>query len=126
MDTLSPGERRIVYARLVRGWADMTARGHQVDAQWTWLMAAHVVGQHAPELHFDSHRRMLRLARQTRDWPEVLGQLLRIALLPLGHLARRIPEGNIGRSTVPITQAMQPPDEVQVLVDWATLATKLP
>ena len=54
-------------------------------------MAAHVVGQHSPSLHLDSHRRMLGLARETRDWPEAAGQLLRLLLLPLGHLLDRIP-----------------------------------
>lgn len=126
MDTLSLAERRIVYARLVRGYADTAAGGHALAAQWTWLEAAHVVGQHDVGMHFDSHRRMLALARDTRDWKEVAGQVVRLALLPLGHLLRRIPTGNIGRATVPITREMQPPDTVQVLIDWATLATKLP
>lgn len=126
MDLLSPGERRIVYARLVRGYADTAAAGKPLDSQWDWLMAAHVVGQHDPAMHFDSHRRMLALARATRDWGEAAGQLLRIALLPLGHLLRRIPAGNIGRATVPVTQVMQPPERVQLLIDVATLATKLP
>jgi hypothetical protein len=126
MDSLTLDERRVVYARLVRGVADTAVAGQDRDAQWTWLMAAHVVGQRAPSLHFDSHRRMLKLARETRDWREVLGQLLRIALLPLRHLLRRIPAGNIGRATVPVTQVMQPPETVQVLIDWATLATRLP
>jgi hypothetical protein len=125
MNTLTRAERRIVYARLIRGYADSAAEA-EVEARWTWLMAAHVVGQHQVGLHFDSHRRMLVLARATRDWREVIGQLARLALLPLGHLLRRIPLGNVGRSTVPITQAMQPPDPVQVLIDWATLAAKLP
>ena len=126
MALLTPDERRIVYARLVRGFAETAAAGEGRELQWTWLMAAHVVGQHEVALHFDSHRRMLELARETRDWREVTGQLLRIALLPLGHLLRRIPLGNIGRSTVPVTQVMQPPETVQVLIDWATLATRLP
>ena len=126
MDSLTLHERRVVYARLVRGFADTALAEIDLDAQWTWLMAAHVVGQHEPALHFDSHRRMLALARQTRDWKEVAGQLLRIALLPLGHLLRRIPAGNIGRATVPVTQVMRPPETVQVLIDWATLATRLP
>lgn len=125
MSTLSPAERRVAYARLVRGHAD-AANGEQPELQWNWLMAAHVVGQHHPGLHFDSHRRMLVLATRTQDWKEVLGQLVRIALLPLGHLLRRIPTGNIGRSTVPVTREMQPPETVQVLIDWATLAAKLP
>ena len=126
MDLLTAAERRIVYARLVRGQADVAAASQPFDVQWTWLEAAHVVGQHDVAMHFDSHRRMLALARATRDWKEVFGQLARLALLPLGHLLRRIPAGNIGRSTVPITRAMQPPETVQVLIDWATLATRLP
>ena len=126
MDHLSPDERRIVYARLVRGYADTAAVGQPAEAQWEWLMAAHVVGQHDAGLHFDSHCRMLELARRSRDWREAAGQVLRIALLPLGHLLGRIPVGNIGRATVRVTQAMQPPEAVQVLIDVATLATKLP
>ncbi|MCC2675389.1 MAG: hypothetical protein K0R58_2336 [Ramlibacter sp.] len=126
MDLMTPDERRIVYARLVRGFVETAAARERRELQWTWLMAAHVVGQHEPLLHFDSHRRMLWLARETRDWGEVMGQLLRIALLPIGHLLRRIPTGNIGRATVPVTQAMQPPETVQVLIDWARLATRLP
>jgi hypothetical protein len=89
-------------------------------------MAAHVVGQHQVSLHFDSHRRMLALARETRDWGEVAGQLLRMALLPLGHLLGRIPLGNIGRSTVPVTARMEPPEAVQRLIDWAVLAVRIP
>ena len=126
MDLMTPDERRIVYARLVRGFAETAAAREPRELQWTWLMAAHVVGQHEALLHFDSHRRMLDLARHTRDWSEVIGQLLRIALLPLGHLLRRIPAGNIGRATVPVMRVMEPPDAVQVLIDWATLATRLP
>jgi hypothetical protein len=125
MHSLNTAERRVVYARLVRGCDDLAGQGHGPEAQWTWLQAAHVVGQHHPGLHFDSHKRMLVLARRTRDWGEVGGQLLRIALLPLGHLLRRIPAGNIGRSTVPVTLEMRPPETVQVLIDWATLATRL-
>jgi len=126
MDHLSPDERRIVYARLVRGHADTASAGQPLQMQWNWLMAAHVVGQHDAALHFDSHCRMLALARRSRDWREVAGQLLRIALLPLGHLLRRLPAGNIGRATVPALQPMQPPEAVQLLIDVATLATKLP
>jgi hypothetical protein len=126
MDDLTPQERRIAYARLVRGFVEACAGAAGFEARWTWLMAAHVVGQHEPGLHFDSHRRMLRLAGEAHDWSEVAGQLLRIALLPVGHLLHRIPRGNIGRATVGVTQAMEPPEPVQVLVDWAVLATKLP
>ena len=88
-------------------------------------MAAHVVGQHSPSLHLDSHRRMLGLARETRDWPEAAGQLLRLLLLPLGHLLDRIPLGNLWRSTVGITEPMTPPEPIQLLIDIATLEAQL-
>lgn len=118
-----PAERPLVYARLLGGFEAQPA--DEYELRWNWLMAAHVVGQHDVRLHFDSHRRMLGLARHAQDWPEMFGQLLRIALLPLGHLLGRIPFGNIGRSTVGVTQRMDPPEPVQRLIDWATLADRL-
>jgi hypothetical protein len=123
--SLTLDERRAVYARLVNQSAGQPGP-EPVAGHWTWLMAAHVVGQHDVAMHFDSHRRMLALAWRTRDWNEVCGQLLRVGLLPLGHLLGRIPVGNVGRSTVPVTQAMEPPETVQLLIDCATLAAKLP
>ena len=123
MNIFQPVERPLVYARLLRGFETQPAE--HAELRWNWLMAAHVVGQHDVRLHFDSHRRMLGLARHEQDWPEVLGQLLRIALLPLGHLLDRIPLGNIGRSTVGVTQRMEPPEPVQRLIDWAMLADRL-
>ena len=126
MHTLRPSERPQVYERLLRGFAEVVPTAFSREERWAWLMAAHVVGQHQVGLHFDSHRRMLALARETRDWPEVAGQLLRLALLPLGHLLRRIPLGNVGRSTVGVTQVMEPPEGVQRLIDWAVLGVRMP
>jgi hypothetical protein len=126
MDFFAAAERPLVYERLIREFAAPRAGTQDVEARWNWLMAAHVIGQHEARLHFDSHRRMLALARETRDWCEVAGQLLRIALLPLGHLLGKIPAGNIGRSTVAVTQAMEPPESVQRLIDWAVLAVRMP
>jgi len=126
MQNLAAAERPLVYARLVDGAAATDPSTRTLEERWTWLMAAHVVGQHQVGLHFDSHRRMLELAHETRDWREVAGQLLRIGLLPLGHLLGRIPRGNIGRATVGVIEAMEPPEAVQRLVDWATLAVRIP
>lgn len=123
---LPAAERPLVYERLVRGFAAVPPSGESLEERWVWLMAAHVVGQHHVGLHFDSHRRMLGLARETRDWAEVAGQVLRIALLPLGHLLGRIPKGNIGRATVGVTRVMEPPEAVQRLIDWAVLAVRIP
>ena len=90
-----------------------------LEARWTWLMAAHVVGQPVAALHVDSHRRMLRLAVRTRDWPEAAGQVFRLALVPLGHALGRLPAGNVGRATVNAFRPMQPGPAVRALIAWA-------
>ena len=126
MHSLPLAERPLVYERLVRGFAGAGGSALSLEERWSWLMAAHVVGQHHVGLHFDSHRRMLGLAHEARDWGEVAGQLLRIALLPLGHLLGKIPQGNIGRATVGVTRVMEPPEAVQRLIDWAVLAVRIP
>jgi hypothetical protein len=126
MDALPPAERPLVYECLVAGFAAVRPSPEQLEERWNWLMAAHVVGQHRFDLHVDCHRRMLGLARESRDWGELAGQAQRLALLPVGHLTGRIPKGNTGRSTVGMTQVMEPPEAVQRLVDWAVLAVRIP
>jgi hypothetical protein len=84
-----------------------------LEERWTWLMAAHVVGQAQFGLHCDSHVRMLGLAWRTRDLPEVAGQLLRLALVPVGHALGRLPQGNVGRATVHALRPMKPPAPVR-------------
>ena len=126
MHSLPAAERPLVYQRLVRAFAAVAPSPLAGEERWAWLMAAHVVGQYKASLHFDSHRRMLLLARQTRDWREAAGQVMRIALLPLGHLLGKLPHGNIGRATVRVTQVMEPPEQVQRLIDWAVLAVRIP
>ena len=73
---------------------------NSTEQAWLYLEAAHVVGQSWFKPHLQAHARMLRLAWRTGDWPEVAGQLLRLALVPLGNLTGRLPLGNPGRSTV--------------------------
>jgi len=126
MDFIATAERPLVYERLVREFTAIRADARNLEERWGWLMAAHVIGQHQARLHLDSHRRMLALAQESRDWREVAGQLLRIALLPLGHLFGQLPMGNVGRSTVGVTQVMEPPEAVQRLIDWALLAVRMP
>ncbi len=87
--------------------------------RWRLLMAAHVAGQYRLRLHWDSHVRMLGQAWRERDLREVAGQLLRLALVPLGHALQRLPAGNVGRSTVSAFAPMQPPPDVETLLRWA-------
>jgi hypothetical protein len=106
---------RITYGRLLRAYVELPAATSAED-RWTWLMALHVAGQGVLRLHWDSHVRMLALARATGDRREVAGQLLRLVLVPLGHLLQRLPRGNVGRATVSAFRPMEPPAEVRMLV----------
>lgn len=89
------------HAQLIQGASTAVS----ADQAWLYLEAAHVVGQLHIRPHLQTHVQMLRLALRTRDWPEAVGQVLRLALVPLGHLSGRLPLGNPGRSTV---SAFQP------------------
>lgn len=84
------------HARLMR----QAKKASSVEQAWLYLEAAHVVGQLDIKPHLQTHAHMLGLAWRTRDWSEVAGQVLRLALVPLGHLSGRLPLGNPGRSTV--------------------------
>lgn len=67
---------------------------------WHLLEALHVLGQMRLVPHARAHGLMLALAWRTRDLAEVNGQLLRLLLVPLGHLLGLLPLGNTGRSHV--------------------------
>ncbi len=91
--------------------------------RWQWLEAAHVLGQSVMALHWRSHTTMLRYAIQQRDLSEVQGQLLRLALVPLGHALARLPAGNVGRADVNAFKPMEPDPVLRALIDQAVQAT---
>jgi hypothetical protein len=105
-----------VFARLVQRFKETPAT--DVHQRWLLLEAAHVVGQTRLGPHWQVHGLMLALAWQTRVPREMLGQLFRLALVPMGHLAGRLPMGNSGRANISAFQAMQPsPEILQVIVE---------
>lgn len=104
-----------VYRRLIA----RLDRHAPAEQQWRLLMAAHIAGQFELALHGDSHCRMLALAWRQCNAGEVAGQLLRLALVPVGHALGRLPAGNVGRSTVSAFRPMQAPPEVAALLHWA-------
>ena len=114
MEHQNTAARRRVYDRLMAGYAALPVEG--AELRWTWLMAAHVVGQADLRLHLHSHGRMLGLALAQRDAREALGQLLRLALVPLGHALGRLPAGNVGRATVSAFRPMRPDAAVRRLI----------
>ena len=71
-----------------------------IGRQWTALERAHVRSQTLALQHLRVHTLMLGLAIRSSDGSEILGQLARLVLAPLGNLTGRIPVGNSGRSNV--------------------------
>lgn len=93
-----------VFQRLLQ--LSSQAHARTPEQQWQYLEAAHVYGQSRYVPHLKTHARMLSLARQTRDWPELAGQLLRLALVTPGHVLKRLPRGNPGRANVSAFRAL--------------------
>jgi len=79
---------------------------HEPSRRWLLLEAAHVVGQMRFLPHLRVHALMLHFAWRTRDWSEVVGQVMRLLLVPLGHAMGRLPIGNPGRSNISAFQPM--------------------
>lgn len=107
--------RRFDNATHARLMHDASAAGSTEQA-WLYLEAAHVVGQLHLKPHLQTHTHMLGLAWRTRDWPEAAGQMLRLALVPLGHLSGRLPVGNPGRSTVSAFEPLPVRPELAALI----------
>lgn len=87
-------------------------RGDIVSA-WIALERAHILSQPRLGQHLRVHALMLGLAIRTHDWREAWGQMVRLALAPLGNLTGRIPQGNTGRSNVSAFQSMEVPDDLR-------------
>lgn len=99
------------------GWLLQSARyATTSDEAWLYLQAAHIEGQTRLQLHTLTHLRMLGLAWRLRDAPEIWGQLLRLLLVPVGHLIGRLPLGNPGRSTVNALAPQAVPEHLQLLI----------
>jgi hypothetical protein len=91
-------------------------RAKDIHGQWDTLERAHVLSQRLFVQHLGVHALMLGLAIRSSDRSEVMGQLARLALVPLGHLTGRIPVGNTGRSNVSAFCPMPVPDDLAGLV----------
>lgn len=122
-DPIAPWRRQAV-EHLLTAFAAST---HQASAQrWQWLEAAHILGQPLLGLHWRTHWAMLQMAWQQGDGREVLGQVLRLALVPLGHGLQRLPAGNTGRAQVNALRPLPPSAPLVALIDAALAATRPP
>lgn len=91
----------------------------KIDIAWRHLEWAHILSQPHLGLHLASHRSMLGFAIALRDWREAAGQIVRLALAPLGALTGRIPIGNTGRSNVSAFQPMPVPQDLVAKIKGA-------
>ena len=82
------------------------------DRAWHHLERIHIVSQPYLRPHISSHGAMMGFAIRRRDWSEVLGQMVRIILAPLGSLTGRLPVGNTGRSNVSAFAPMPIPSDL--------------
>ena len=87
------------------------------DRAWHHLERVHIVSQPYLGPHLASHGAMLGFAIEKRDWSEVLGQMVRMILAPLGTLTGRLPVGNTGRLNVSAFAPMPVPDDLQLEID---------
>lgn len=80
---------------------------------WTALERAHILSQPFLGPHIANHWSMLCFAVEQRDRREMTGQMVRLALAPLGALTGRIPVGNTGRSDVSAFKPMPIPEDLR-------------
>lgn len=81
------------------------------------LERAHVLGQPDLSRHLRVHLRMLRVAWAMGDMHELRGQVLRIALVPVGHLVGRLPVGNTGGANISAFKSMAIPPDLERLLE---------
>ena len=122
MTYLTSAQGPRVFEQLLRSFNAAAPAG--ITARWAYLAAAYVLGQQDFALHWASHTTMLRFALQTRDLSEATGQLFRLALIPLGHLLRRLPVGNPGHANVSAFATMPIEAHLSHLIRQAAAATQ--
>jgi len=84
-----------------------------VGRAWWALERAHIVSQSDLLVHLRIHVIMLGYALRTADLREAGGQMLRLALAPLGALSGRTPLGNTGRARVDPFAPMPVPGDLR-------------
>ena len=104
-------------ARIARNAGDF-------EGAWDTLIHAHIISQPALLPHLAVHTRMLGLAFAQSDMREIVGQMLRLALAPLGHFLGRTPWGNPGRANVSKFARVPLPKDVAVLYAEAGVEVK--
>ena len=88
-----------------------------MDAAFTHLERAHVIGQAFVLPHIKSHGLMLKVEWQRRRVVAMLGQFVRIVLGALGSAVGVVPVGNTGGSDISMFKRMPIPPELQNVIE---------
>lgn len=122
IDPQTAQNKRAVVSALLAQFYGMTPA--KTEAAWNLLSAAHIVGQTDFWLHVQVHWAMLLFAAKNRDAGEILGQLFRLGLIPLGHLFQRLPLDNVGRANVSAFVPMPVAPQLAELICQADIRVK--
>jgi len=96
--------------------ARRAAADRDVESAFEHLGRAHILGQRSTWRHVHVHWLMLKLGASVRAWPEVFGQLSRIAAATIFSRIW-VPAGNTGRANVSALKPMPVPDDLRVLLE---------
>ena len=115
MIALGPGRIEAFEAALAQ--AQRFRSAGEAKIAFSCLERAHVLGQIDFVRHLCVHWQMLLAGWATGDQCEVLGQLLRIALVPIGHLTGRLPHANIGGASISAFKPTEIPPDLRGLFE---------
>lgn len=81
------------------------------------LSRVHILSQNSVMRHMATHLIMFLYALLKCDFKEVFGQMLRLVVTIPGHIFGKVPRGNIGWSTVGLTEVMPIPDDLKEVME---------
>jgi hypothetical protein len=106
----------IAFESTMAAAAKARADGHHSQCM-ALMERAHLIGQGVFVWHWRTHWHMLSLALSQSNRHEVIGQLARLSLVPLGHLLQRLPLGNVGSTRMGAFDTAPLPDDIARLLD---------
>lgn len=106
---------RKLTAQELRAFKEASANNDRESA-WRALERIHIISQIFAGMHIASHLRMLRYAWKLRDTREVIGQLFRLTLAPIGNFTGKLPFGNTGRANVSAFLPMELPADLSAQI----------
>ena len=108
-------ELRRAYAHELQLSEAATTAG-ALEVAFAHLERAHILGQRWLWPHWQTHWRMLGIARRRGDGREIVGQCLRLAATPVGWLLGWVPIGNTGGADVSAMRPLPLPTDLAPLL----------